>query len=235
VSLDGGGTWSVVTATKSLCTSGTADNGGDYQRASDPWLAFAPNGDLYLMSLTSNALAGREAFGPTAMLVSKSSDGGLTWDDLTTLIRDSNPNVINDKNTITADPNDQGLPMRSGVGLYSHPEDASPSRRERLHLRGNRGGAAYRGSAWFARTTDGGATWELARQINDSGEGAQAFGMQIVVVPDNDRTDGELVMLSVLGYKHKNAHGVRDENLRNYAFLGQGRDVVCSVHLREDA
>ena len=52
-SSDGGATWTVTTATKSsACAGGTSANGGDLPRATDPWLSFAPNGDLYLMSLS---------------------------------------------------------------------------------------------------------------------------------------------------------------------------------------
>src|SRR5262245_35586136 len=46
VSLDGGATWSrAVVPGLSICS------GGVLQRVSDPWLSFAPNGDLYLSSL----------------------------------------------------------------------------------------------------------------------------------------------------------------------------------------
>src|SRR5918996_5172992 len=110
-SLDNGTSWRIVSRTKnSLCTGGTAANGGDYERASDPWVTISPNGDAYLMSLSvdqdPNALGD---FNPEAMLVSKSTDGGLTWRDPVTLIRDDNPNRLNDKNSMTADPNDSSF------------------------------------------------------------------------------------------------------------------------------
>jgi hypothetical protein len=107
-SLDNGKSWRIVSRTKnSLCTGGTADNGGGYERASDPWVTISPDGDAYLMSL-SYYEAPDTTFGrnPNAMLVSKSTDGGLTWRDPVTLIRDANLKRFNDKNPITADPND---------------------------------------------------------------------------------------------------------------------------------
>src|SRR5918997_2716497 len=107
-SLDNGTSWRIVSRTKnSLCTGGTLANGGGYERASDPWVTISPNGDAYLMSLSvdqdANALSDSN---PDAMLVSKSTDGGLTWSNPSTLIRDANPKRFNDKNSITADPND---------------------------------------------------------------------------------------------------------------------------------
>jgi hypothetical protein len=39
---DGGLTWTINANTKSsICTGGTAANGGDYERASDPWVDFS--------------------------------------------------------------------------------------------------------------------------------------------------------------------------------------------------
>src|SRR5881296_657238 len=93
VSLDGGTTWTNVAIPKiTRCSGGTVDNGGDFKRATDPWLSFAPNGDLYFMSLSldietpPNAPGG---VGKSAMFVSKSIDRGLTWGDPVKLIEDT--------------------------------------------------------------------------------------------------------------------------------------------------
>src|SRR5688572_12399659 len=110
-SLDNGSSWRIVSRTKnSLCTGGTAANGGGYERATDPWITISPNGDAYLMSLSFDD-APDTAFGsnPDAMLVSKSTDGGLTWSAPVMLIRDNNPRRFNDKNSMTADPNDSSF------------------------------------------------------------------------------------------------------------------------------
>ena len=48
---DGGSSWTESWAHFSNCSGGTAANGGDYARASDPWVTFAPNGDVYQISL----------------------------------------------------------------------------------------------------------------------------------------------------------------------------------------
>ena len=46
------------------------------------------------------------------------------------------------------------------------------------------GSPATTGPTWFARTIDGGATWEPARNIYDPGANSQTLNNQIVVLPD---------------------------------------------------
>ena len=74
-------------------------NGGDFDRASDPWVTFAPNGDAYQISLSVSADTLT-----SAILVSRSSDGGDTWSEPVTLIRETSASNFNDKESITADP-----------------------------------------------------------------------------------------------------------------------------------
>src|SRR2546428_4834852 len=84
VTHDGGQTWTTSFAHFSECAGGTAANGGDYERASDPWVSFAPNGDAYQISLSFDATTNRNG-----ALVSKSPNGGENWSEPTTRIRDS--------------------------------------------------------------------------------------------------------------------------------------------------
>jgi hypothetical protein len=90
-SFDGGQTWQQVPLPLTSCAGGT------YTFCADPWLAFAPNGDLYVISL------GAFSFSSVYTAVMKSRDGGLHW---------SAPVIIDtaasspDKTTITADPSD---------------------------------------------------------------------------------------------------------------------------------
>ena len=85
-------------------------NGGDYERASDPWVSFGRDGTAYQMALSidvstadPNLLNVRDA-----MLVSTSKDGGRTWGTITPLIADDSPLRLNDKNSLTADPTRKG-------------------------------------------------------------------------------------------------------------------------------
>jgi hypothetical protein len=98
VSLDGGATWeSVVIPGISRCS------GGDIESASDPWLAFAANGELYSVALSHPEVNDP---GRSAIMVNKSVDGGLSWSDPITIV-EANPPQSVDKPSITADPRDE--------------------------------------------------------------------------------------------------------------------------------
>ena len=152
---DGGDTWATRRAPFSRCTGGNLMNGGDYARATDPWITFGPDGTAYwmAMSITGNV---------SAMLVSRSFDGGDTWDAPAKLI-DSNVPFFNDKNAITADPTDAD-------NVYAVWDQLDSS--------------TNTGPAIFTRTTDGGDTWEAPREIWDPGFGAQTVGNLVAVLPD---------------------------------------------------
>jgi len=165
VSFDGGKTWLPRMAPLSRCTGGTVVNGGDYARASDPWVTFAPDGTAYQISISLNG-AGLAPGSSSAVLVSRSADGGLTWSDPVTLIRDGEAR-FNDKESITADPADPRYVYAVWDRLA--PDDTAP--------------------AWFARTTDGGLTWEPAHAIYDPGANASTLNNQIVVLPDGTLID----------------------------------------------
>jgi hypothetical protein len=181
-SVNNGESWQIVSQTKnSQCTGGTAANGGDYQRASDPWVTISPNGNAYLMSLSINQDP-TSVFGsnPDALLVSKSTNGGLTWSDPTTLIRDDNPNRLNDKNSMTADPNSSRYVYAIWDRLVSPPSgNTNPNAGENA--------IASRGPTLFTRTTDGGTSWEEPRIIFDPGTLQQTIGNQIVVLPQAEQ------------------------------------------------
>jgi hypothetical protein len=205
-SFDGGRTWTTNAATKSsLCTGGTAANGGSYERASDPWLAFSPDGTAYLMSLSVDNDPNAGGFVNAkfnAMLAMRSTDGGRTWEDPVTLRRDDNPNVLNDKNSMTADPNDSDFAYAVWDRLVSPPGETP-------HPEAFENARAYAGPTWFARTTNGGDAWEPARQIFPQGSLQQTIGNVIAVLPDNARFDGELVDVMTLIRDASNPHGTR--------------------------
>jgi hypothetical protein len=107
VSTDGGSSWRQVVVPKiTLCSGGTAANGGGYQRATDPWVSFGPTGIAYQLSLSFNDVAPPFTTSDFdhALLASRSLDGGLTWSDPVVVIRDTAATVFNDKQSITADP-----------------------------------------------------------------------------------------------------------------------------------
>jgi BNR repeat-like domain len=160
VSFDGGVTWKQIYLPFSRCAGGNAANGGDYNRASDPWVSFSPNGVVHQMALSVSGTA-FEADGISAMLVSRSTDGGLTWSPSTTLIRDAGAQFFNDKNSITADPTDS----RYVYAVWDRLVDV--------------GG----GPTLLARSVDNGKTWQPTKPIYDPGPDTQTIGNQIVVLP----------------------------------------------------
>ena len=167
VSFDGGGTWERRAMAFSRCGGGTAANGGDYDRATDPWVSFGPDGTAWAMSLSTTGASGT-AGSANAMLVSRSADGGRNWGNAVAVIADTVP-YFNDKNTITADPFD----ARFAYAAWDRLVEAG-------------GGPAY-----FVRTVDAGASWEAARPIYDPGANSQTIGNLVVVL-----SDGTLVNLA---------------------------------------
>ncbi len=170
VSENGGRTWTRPSPpTFTRCQGGTPANGGDYERASDPWVTFAANGDAHQISLSIN-----DSDLTSAILVSKSEDNGRSWGPVTTLIKDTDPQFFNDKESITADP-------RDGRFVYAV--------WDRLDQVVGDPNAPFFGPAVFTRTTDGGNTWETPRIIFDPGPNSQTIGNQIVVLPNGDLVD----------------------------------------------
>jgi hypothetical protein len=187
-SMDGGSTWSAPRAVDhtTACAGGTADpeRYPTYERATDPWLSFGPEGRLYQLSLSFNDIVFAtppKEMDPTdfdhALLASFSDDGGLTWSDPEVVLRDLEANVFNDKQTITADPTDAD-------NVYAVWDRLIFPASVRANAVSGFVTAASRGPIWFARSTDGGLSWEPARQLYDPGQNDQTIANQIVVLPN---------------------------------------------------
>src|SRR5919198_2982985 len=172
---DGGQTWARTFAHFSTCSGGNPANGGDFDRASDPWVTYAPNGDAYQISLSASA-----DLRTSAVLVSKSTTGGRTWSEPTTLIRETSDFNFNDKESITADPGNANLVYAIWDRSRKPGENATF---EQLHS------FAFRGDAYLSRTTNGGASWEPAHSIMPTNANVFTIGNQIVVLPDGTLVD----------------------------------------------
>ncbi len=180
-----GASWTAVTTLKTtLCTGGTAANGGGYQRATDPWVSFGPTGVVYQLSLSFNDVAPpftTEDF-DHALLASRSTNGGLSWSDPVVVRRDTAPTVFNDKQTITADPTNASY-------VYAVWDRLVFPASERASVVASFRTSAFSGPAWFARSADAGVTWQAARPIWDPGQQDQTIGNQIVVLPNGTLVD----------------------------------------------
>jgi hypothetical protein len=165
VSFDGGQTWAPYGAAFSRCAGGNAGNGGDYPRATDPWVSIGPDGTVHqsALAVVGDVLQPGSA---SAILASRSTDGGRTWSNPVAL-RTDGEDAFNDKDSLTADPTDPRLVYATWDRLK------------------NTGG----GPTYFARSTDGGSAWEPARPIYDPGTTSQTINNQIVVLPDGTLVD----------------------------------------------
>jgi hypothetical protein len=161
VSTDGGRNWSAVTLPFSRCAGGNIGNGGDYERATDPWSAIASDGTAYQMALSFSGEDGTPT-SISAMLVARSRDQGRTWDAPRTLIRDASAEFFNDKNMLVVDPRNP----QNAYAVWG-----------RIATDGS-------GPAWFSRTTNAGVSWEAARNIYDPGKTNQTFGNYLAVLND---------------------------------------------------
>ncbi len=172
VSSDGGKTWSDSTLPIDRCAPGTPESLSFYQRNSDPWVSFGPDGTAY-----ASALAFDNVDNKNAVVAATSTDGGATWNVLPipgsvfTLSSQST-----DKNATTADPVKPGTAYTVWDTLIS-PTDQPD---DNPHTQ------AYTGPTYFSKTTDGGQTWSQAKIIVDTANRQQTIGNVIVVDPRND-------------------------------------------------
>ena len=188
-SLNGGTSWAIPPISSSSdtgqakfsrCTGGNAANGGDFERATDPWVSFSPNGVAQQVALSIN-----DSNVANAVLTSRSFDKGANWEDPVVVKFDNQANFFNDKETITADPTDSRFVYVTWQRIVAPNMNASARAGERT--------ASFRSIAWFARSDDNGASYDVVKPIFDPGQFAQTIGNQIVVLPN-----GDLVMLFTL-------------------------------------
>jgi len=207
---NGGLSWVVppLSAQPAISNCQDPDNTGansDWERATDPWTDISPNGDMWFMSLSFNDTRNLR----NAMLVSKSEDGGAHWTEPVTLIDDANPHVFNDKNTLTADPNDSDLVYAVWDRLV-FPNERTQGDSSALHA------AAFKGPTYLSSTENGtdddGGDW-VTRKILDLGRNDQTIGNQIAVLP---RAAGETesTLINVFDWIHNdNKHGRKGEKI----------------------
>ena len=163
----GGAGWKDVTVPYTSC----APSGLPYERASDPWVSFGPDGTAYSSALSFDGSTNRNA-----VSAATSYDGGKSWTNQQTIVAYTTAQFFTDKNSTTADPIHAGTAYTVWDTLIS-PTDQPD---DRVHA------AAYTGPAEFSKTTDGGASWSAVQTIIGSGNRQQTIGNIIVVDPKTD-------------------------------------------------
>jgi hypothetical protein len=168
-STDGGKNWNESTLPFSQCAPG----GLSFERASDPWVSFGPDGTVYASAVSFNRTNNQNA-----VAAATSTNGGKTWDNLVKLVAftTNGGQFITDKNSTTADPVKAGTAYTvwdTLVAPTDNPDDNPHTR-------------AFTGDAFFSKTTDGGKTWSTPPQdIVHTSQNTQTIGNQIVVDPRN--------------------------------------------------
>jgi hypothetical protein len=181
-SYDGGLTWALSVPQFSRCAGGAGlGDAGNYERATDPWLSFSPNGRLHAISIGFDNSTARNA-----ILAAFSDDGGESW-STPRILRFDNPRAVgnnfNDKETLTANPFDSSRVYATWQRLVS------PS--ERASLKSFENTTSFYSEAWFARSTNGGISWEPARAIfADRGKLTQTIGNIVEVLPGGTLING---------------------------------------------
>jgi hypothetical protein len=181
-SFNGGMTWAHSAPRFSRCAGGAGLGiAGDYQRSTDPWLSFSPNGRLHAIGLSFDNSTARNA-----ILAAFSDNGGATW-STPRVLRFDNPRAVgnnfNDKETLTADPFNASLVYATWQRIIS------PSERAAQEAYAN--AASFYSEAWFARSTNGGQSWEPARPIyRERGVFTQTIGNQVEVLADGTLING---------------------------------------------
>lgn len=152
VSVDGGMSWSGHRgAPFSQCA------GGNFARVSDPWLSIAGNTVIQTgIAFTGAALT---AGARSAVLASRSTDGGYSWSASVALVDEDGSQHFNDKESVTIDPTDP----------------------RHVYVVWDRLDRDDRGPTMLSRSTDGGVSWSPPAVIYDPGAARQTIGNVVVV------------------------------------------------------
>ncbi len=168
-----GGAWQPQSVfPSSFCTTSPQDPLHIYERSSDPWVSFGPDGTAYASVISFN-----NTNNFNSVVAGTMDRNSTTWRDVKTIDGSvfTTAQFSTDKNSTTADPR----PTHAGTAytvwdtliLATDQPDDNP------HTQ------AFSGPAFFSKTVNGGKTWSTAKVIIDTKERQQTIGNIIVVDP----------------------------------------------------
>jgi hypothetical protein len=162
---DGGATWTQSSNLPafSRCNGGTPANGGDYDVTTDHWVTMTPVGTAVAASFSLSQTAQT-----TAILVSRSPDGGRTWEAPVTLKRDDDFQFFNDRPTVTADIHHPGTVYVT----WDRTDDQSTDTED-----------DWVAPVWLSKSTDDGRTW-TTRKVYDTPRNSGVIGTQLIPLAD---------------------------------------------------
>ena len=178
---DGGLTWHRSWPAFSACAGGASGADGGYTRVSDPWVAATVDGTFIVTALGVNP-----ATHLSAVLVTRSTDGGMTWATPVAVARDADAAHFNDKEAVTADPK---VPGRAWIvwdrtGSSSDPGEAPSPTPGPSHSP-----LPFSADVMLVGTNDGGRTWSAPAAVFRGAPNQAFVGNQIAVLPDGTLVD----------------------------------------------
>lgn len=189
-----------------------APGGLAYQRASDGWVSFGPDGTAYASALVFDATTPR-----SAVAAATSTDGGRSWQHVTELIGDNDPAITDDKNAVTADPVHPGTAYQ----VWDRVDQAAGPT------------PVFDGPGYLSVTRDHGRTWSPAKPfvITATTPNTQTIGNQIVVDP---RTDTLYDFFDWITFTDATATTVSDVHFGMVSSTDQGRTWSQPVRVAAD-
>jgi hypothetical protein len=142
---DGGSTWS---APHTLGFHNCAGGIEEAKYASDPWVAFGPEGRAYVAAIAFDASEEGDTY--SSLLVFYSSDGGKTWEGPGIAVPNTIPEYAYDNLALATDPKVPGMVYLVTTQYQTVAEPATD---------GKISDKSKAGPAAFTKSIDGGRTW----------------------------------------------------------------------------